>query len=342
MRIEIFRGSLADLASVGESAWNDRYCEEMRIDLFNLRFLADTAASGPEWMPVALYEGGRLVSFVIVLGLEANLRGRPTRLAYFSWRTTVPDRAWMGFKVCVEALERVRSRYELIACMVEDASAIRLFERWTRRVADLHGPFALARHYPMAAVLRSDVVRDLVLPALDRRLLHLSRRPRARAGFSISDVAPAEAEEAEAMLRRRRFDLEVVYSPKQVRGCLATPPHLRAAWIRRRGERVGVVQFLDLPMLGKRPIGCAAVERFWFRPGHFRPGMATFLVSMAREGKGLALTSLAAPAWRDRWTLISLGMLPDVTRPLQVCAWATNERAAGDLARVRTASLPFR
>ena len=70
--------------------------------------------------------------------------------------------------------------------------------------------------------------------------------------------------------------------------------------------------------------------------------MNAFLAAMAAEGKGLALAASAAPTWADRARFATVGFLPDLARPFRVIAWATNPELAREMAKARTALLPFR
>jgi hypothetical protein len=348
VRIAPYTGTLEELQAAAEPVWNDYYKGRMRIDQWNPTFMRQQIACGAEWMPLAATVGGELAGFVAALGYDALLFDKPLRLAYVSWMTTLPR-----FRPHVKAAQLYAALADHLKGRGYHAGAA-LFDAGSRMYGvvannklvgeDFSSPFYLAKHTALARVLGPKALRRILIPTSDRWLLRCTgaaRSPRAPRGFFVRDLARARAEEAELRLRRD-VDLQITLTAPQAASSLASPPYLRTVEILEGERSVGLVQFLDLPMLADEPVGCAVIERFWFAAGKLRPGMAAFFAAMEGEDKCLVLLSLATQRLRERAVLVSLGMLPDLTRPLAIVAVSLDRSCHRDLGRVRTAQLLFR
>ncbi|MBI3070948.1 MAG: hypothetical protein HYY84_02360 [Deltaproteobacteria bacterium] len=318
----------------------------MRIDLWNPAFLEAIRASGVSMHPIVALDGADVVSIAIGLGHNGLLFGRRVRIIHWSWFTTIRDRARQGVALKLARFGLGTSRdlgYDVNTGLIDAGShAATMMQRHGTAGNGVTGPFFIARHHPMARVLGPSVVKDLRLPAFDRFILAATRSARTPTmpdRYSMRDCTALN--DADERLGSRDADLRIIYGERDRVGCLASPPFFRTVEILCGVERVGIVQLLDLRMLGKKPIDCAAIERAWFLPGAFRNSMRALFAGLAAEGKGLVLASLFPRGARERSSLATLGMLPDLTRPMAICAWALSDNAR-DLDKVRTVYVPFR
>ena len=343
-----FDGTVEELSELGNSVWSEHYAGSMRIDLFSPAFLKATQACS-EWLAVAARDReGALASFAIVLGHEGRLFGRPVQMAVGSWLTTSKAHARKGLalKVYQEGFRLLRERGYQVAASLSDtgSKSLAMMQQHSVEAQGVVGPFVLPARLPWAGVLGKTALLAMRLPLVDRTILRgLGRAgsPRCPAGVAVRDCAEEELAPAEALLEQAPLDLQTVYTPALQRANLAAPPFFRTLRVERHGELIGLVHVLDLPMLGEAPIGCVAFERTWFREGMRRDALAGAVAHVAAEGKGLVIAP-NVDTWAERRALLSVGLLPDVARPLRTCLWALDPACADELRRVRTAFVPFR
>lgn len=266
--IETFRGDVEVLGRMAHTAWRDEYGLDSYPDLYSPEYLSYLMQSVDDpRLAIAAYRGEEIVGFLLNLPRRMALDGREYRAALSCLLVTRKEHFRRGLAQAMiqEALARNRDlKYDFTLFYLETGHrSRRLFQKLRaagapiERVKRMH---VIGRVLDLPAVRASEKVKSW--EALVMRLLGADR---PAAGFSdprLREAEPEDAEELQALLNtcRHKVRLARIFTRQEVLRELLCPPLARTLIWEKQGKIAGVLAYVVVRHIGKRPVPWAWIN----------------------------------------------------------------------------------
>ncbi|MEW5801883.1 MAG: hypothetical protein AB1847_07220 [bacterium] len=359
-----FTGSMREFSSLARPVWDKMYQKTLVLDFFSPEYLEAVQGSSLEFYGLATYYRKEPVCLCLNLGYRAEIFSRSLRVVLISWFSVVEETASSMsqalrltgvVQMCMDMVETARmKKYDLVLGIVDAQSAMLNAARIKSKGVY---PVISKPLVAMASIESKKMLEKMYLNRHEELLLRLLQRewkdekPPDHDGGDDQGKGSGEVEEIplsrqrlyEDILNEKAYDLKIINEFSQY-----CPPgadfsrFFRLFEIRRKGERIGIVRILDLAIRGGELIPSVVIEQVWTRPFHLRTCLALFISAMKREGKKMIMSIFPLFRLSERMALLTLGFLPDYSRPVRVVSIALDAKIGECLPQIKSFSLPFR
>jgi len=347
-----FTGSFQEFSSLAKPIWDKKYQKTLLLDFFSHEYLETIKHSTQECYGLATYYKTNPISLCLNLGYEARLFGLPLRVLMISWFSVVnqsikscnPLGLYGVVKMCLDMFETAKKKkYDLILGIAEADSGM---SEVAKMKAKGINPIISKPIVAMARVLSKQTLKQMYLNSYEKTLLRIlgkGWKDTLSKQNEVKEISLFEQPFYENILNEVKYDFTIINKFSQyISKDKPFNKFFRLFEIKKKGEIIGIIRILDLGFQGVNLIPTATIEQIWAKPYHLRSCLSIFISAMKREGKEMIMNIFQLPRASDRLISLSLGFLPDYSRPVRLVTIPINPKIKNSIHKITSFSVPMR